>query len=185
MALAPFIQVCGKNVSGASRIFIAEKAVATAFTITSGEISAVTGTTPFMRVDAIQDSVYWNETSEAVGLSNIKVANEVGFDVMPPAKATNTFLQAILDGSPCGFFAIILDGNGIAWLVGHNATDVRERPLRVKKLDHKTGKGLADATGNTIPVSLGNECSGLALPFDATAIAAILAGTATFIKWTA
>jgi len=183
MALAIFTQTCAKNVSGASKIFIAEKAVATAFTMTSGEISAVTGTTPFMRVDSIQDSVYWNETSEAVGLNNIKVANEVGFDVMPPSKTTNTFLQALIDGSPCGFFAIVLDGNGIAWLVGHNATDVRERPLRVKKLDHKTGKGLSEATGNTIPIALGNECGGLALPFDATAIAAILGGTATFIKW--
>src|SRR5664279_3528557 len=74
-ALAIFTQVCGKNVSGASKIFIADKAVATAFTITSGEISAVTGTTPFQRIDAIQDSVNWKEETSRVGLNNIKVAN--------------------------------------------------------------------------------------------------------------
>lgn len=183
MALAIYTQSCAKNVSGASKIFIAEKAVATAFTITSGEISAVTGTTPFMRVDAIQDSVYWNETGEQVGLFNWKVTNEVGFDVMPPSKDTNTFLQALIDGSPCGFFALIVDGNGKCWVVGHNATDVRNRPLYLKKQDHKTGKGLSEADGNTIPVTLGNECGGIALPLDSTLTAAVLAGTSTIIKW--
>ena len=183
MALAIFSQTCAKNTSGAVKVFIAEKAVATAFTITSGEISAVTGTTPFMRVDALQDSVYWNQPVDPVGLNNIKVTNEIGFDVMPPSKDTNTFLQALIDGSPCGFFAIVVDGNGKCWLVGHNATDVRNRPLTLKKMDHKTGKGLSEATGNTIPIVLGNECSGLALPFDTTATAAIIGGTFTGIKW--
>lgn len=182
-ALAIFTQTCSKNVSGASKIFIAERSVATAFTITSDEISAVTGTTPFMRVDAIQDTVYWNETGEQVGLNNWKVTNEVGFKVMPPSKATNTFLQALIDGSPCGFFALIVDGNGKCWIVGHNATDVRERPLRLKKQDKKTGVGLSEADGNTIPITLGNECGGLALPLDATLTAAVLGGTSTICKW--
>lgn len=182
-ALAIFTQTCAKNVAGASKVFIAEKTVATAFTITSSEISAVTGTTPFMRVDAIQDSVYWNEVGSRIGLNNWKVANEVGFDVMPPSKDTNTFLQALIDGSPCGFFALIVDGNGKCWVIGHNATDVRERPLRLDGTDHKTGKGLNEVTGNTIPIKFSNECSGLALPLDSTLTAAVLAGTATICKW--
>jgi hypothetical protein len=136
-----------------------------------------------MRVDTLQDSVYWSETPERQGLNNIKVTNEIGFQVMPPSKDTNTFLQALIDGSPCGFFAIIVDGNGKCWCVGHNATDVRERPLRLTKQDKKTGKGLAEADGNTVMVTLGNECSGLALPFDTTLTTAILAGSSTIIKW--
>lgn len=183
MALAIFTQTCSKNVSGASKVFIAEKSVATAFTITSGEISAVTGTTPFMRVDAMQDSVSWSEMGEKIGLNNWKVTNSVEFDVMPPAKDTNTFLQALIDGSPCGFFALIVDGNSKCWVVGHNATDVRERPLRLSKQDHKTGKGLSDAEGNTVRISLENECGGLALPLDSTLTAAVLAGTSTICKW--
>lgn len=182
-ALPIFTQVCQKNVSGASKIFVADKAVATAFTITSGEISAVTGTTPFMRIDAMQDSVEWNEEGGRVGLNNWSIKNTINFDVMPPSKTTNVFLQALIDGSPCGFFAIVVDGNGACWLVGHNATDVRERPLRLGKQSHKTGKGLSVADGNVIPVMLENECSGLALPFDAATTAAILGGTATFCKW--
>ena len=183
MALAIFTQSCQKNVSGASKIFIADKAVATAFTITSGEISAVTGTTPFMRVDAIQDSVSWKEEGSRIGLNNWKVNNTVEFDIMPPAKDTNTFLQALIDGSPCGFFALIVDGNGKCWVVGHNATDVRERPLRLGKQTHDTGKGLSVAEGNTIRITMENECGGLALPLDSTLTAAVLAGTSTICKW--
>lgn len=183
MSLGIFTQTCAKNVSGASKIFIAEKSVATAFTITSDEISAVTGTTPFMRVDTLQDSVSWEEKGEQIGLNNWKITNTIKFQVMPPSKATSTFLQALIDGSPCGFFAIIIDGNGKCWCVGHNATDVRERPLRLKSQTQATGEGLSDANGNTIPVELGNECGGKALPFDSTLTAAILGGSSTIIKW--
>jgi hypothetical protein len=178
MALAVFSQTCAKNVSGASRIWIAERSVATAFTISSDEISAVTGTTPFKRVDALQDSVEWNEEGTRVGLNNWSVKNTINFDVMPPSKTTNVFLQALIDGSPCGFFAIIVDGNGKCWCVGHNATDVRERPLRLGKQSHKTGKGLSMAEGNVIQITLENECGGLALPFDSTLTTAILAAAA-------
>lgn len=182
-ALAIFTQTCAKNVSGASRIFIAEKAVATAFTVSGHEVTAVTGTTPFMRVDAIQDSVSWEEKGEQVGLNNWKITNTVKFKIMPPATATSTFLQALLDASPCGLFAIIIDGNGKCWLVGHNEIDVRERPLRVKTQTQATGEGLSNADGNTIPIELSNECSGKALPFNTAMTATILAGTDTCIKW--
>jgi hypothetical protein len=183
MALTIFTQTCAKNVSGASKIFIAEKSVATALTVTSNEISAVTGTTPFMRVDAMQDSVSWSEVGEKVGLNNTKFTNTIEFDVMPPAKGTNTFLQALIDGSPCGLFAIIVDGNGKCWFPGHNETDVRERPLKVIKVDRKTGKGLSEAEGNTVRITLGNECGGMACPADSTLQAAILGGTSTVCKW--
>ena len=175
--------VCAKNVSGASKVFVADKAVATAITVVAHEVSGVTGTTPFMRVDALQDSVEWNEEGARVGLNNWSIKNTINFDVQPPSTTTNVFLQALIDGSPCGFFAIVVDGNGKCWLVGHNETDVRERPLRLGKQSHKTGKGLAVADGNTIPITLENECGGLALPFDTTTTAAILGGTATFVKW--
>ncbi len=182
-ALGIFTQACSKNVSGAQRIFIADKASITAITVAAHEVSAVTGTTPFVRVDVIQDSVTWEEKGELIGLNNWKITNTVGLDIMPPATATNAFLQSLIDDSACGFFAIVIDNNAKCWLVGHNETDLMLRPLRLKAQDHKTGKGLGDAAGNTIPVTLWNECSGLALPFNAAMTATILAGTDTCIKW--
>jgi hypothetical protein len=136
-----------------------------------------------MRVDTIQDSVSWEEKGELVGLNNWKFVNNIKFKIMPPATGTNTFRTALIDGSPCGFFALIIDGNGKVWLVGYNSTDVRERPLRLKGDTHATGEGLSNADGNTDVIELWNECSGMALPLDSTLNAAVLAGTSTACKW--
>ena len=183
-ALAIFTQVCAKNVSGASRILIADKASVTAVTITSNEITAITGSNAFMRIDTVQDSVQWKEDGAQVGLYNWKITNTINFDVMPPSKTTSTLLQALLDGLPCGFLAIIADSNGLCWLIGHNATDILNRPLRTAKQTHDTGKGIAVAGGNQITVELTNDCSGLAIPFTSAISATIIAGTeSTFCKW--
>lgn len=184
MALAIFTRTCSKNVSGASKIFIAESASVTAITETSGEISAITGTTPFMRVDAEQDSVSWSEKGEAVGTNNFKVTNTIDFDIVPPSKDTNTFKSALVAGSPCGLLALVVDGNGKVFMVGYNTTDKKLRPLRIKMTDQKTGKGLSDTAGQVVPIQLGNECADFCMPLDSTLTAAVLAGTSTVIKWT-
>jgi hypothetical protein len=184
MALAIFTRTCAKNVAGASKVFIAESSVITAITVTTGEISAVTGTTPFMRVDADQDSIQWDQKVEQVGNNNVKVTNTIDFKISGPSTATNTFIQALLDGSPCGLFAIIIDGNGKCWLVGYNTVDLKNRPLRVKLADHKTGANPSDADGQVIAVQLGHEAGGIALPFDTTNTGTIVGGTNTMIKWT-
>ena len=181
-ALALFAQPCAKNTAGATKVFVAQVASITAITGTT-EITAITGTTPFMRVDTIRDTVYWNQKGEAVGKNNWKETNEIGFSIMPPALATNTFMQALIDGSPCGFMALVIDGNGKVWLVGYNVTDAMARPLRLTGLDQQTGKGLSEEAGNTIPIVLGNECGGLSMPLDSTLSALILAGTSTLIDW--
>jgi hypothetical protein len=183
-ALAIFTQVCTKNVSGSSRILIADKASVTAVTITSNEITAITGSNAFMRIDTVQDSVQWKQDGAQVGLYNWKITNTIDFDVMPPSKTTSVLLQALLDGLPCGFLAIIADSNGLCWLVGHNATDILNRPLRTAKQTNDTGKGIGVSGGNQITIELTNDCSGLAIPFTSGISATIIAGTeATFCKW--
>jgi hypothetical protein len=184
--LGIFTQVCAKNVSGASVIYISDKTLATGFTIstTPFEITAIAGTTPFHRVDTIQDSVEWNEEGSRVGLNNWMIKNTVNFDIMAPNKTTNVFLQALLDDSPCGLYAIILDGNGVAWVIGVNSIDGGNRPLRLGKQSHKTGKGLSVAEGNIIQISMENDCSGLAIPLDATLTAMVVAGAGSILKVT-
>ncbi len=183
MALGIFARTCAKNVSGAQRVFIAEKSIVTGITVATGEISAITGTTPFMRVDAEMDSIHWNQKETQVGQNNTKFENVLDFNVVPPALATNTFLQALTDGSPCGLLAIVIDGNSKCWLVGYNATDLMNRPLRKMEEDTDTGTSPADEAGQVVKVKLGNVCGGRALPFDTTLTAAIIGGTSTIIKW--
>ena len=184
MALAIFTRTCAKNVAGASKVFVAENSAITAITVTTGEISAVTGTTPFMRIDAEQDSISWEQKVEKIGNNNVKVTQNVNFKVAPPATATNTFLQALIDGSPCGLFAVLIDGNGKCWLVGYNTTDLKNRPLRLNTIDQKTGENPSDADGQLAAIQLTHEAGGIALPFDTALTAAIIAGTSTIIKWT-
>jgi hypothetical protein len=183
MALGIFTRACGKNVAGASKVFIAENASITSITMTAGEISAIGGTTPFQRIDAEQDSVSWEQTVEKVGNNNVKVTQKIELKVASPATATNTFLQSLIDGSPCGLFAIVIDGNGKCWLVGYNTTDLKNRPLRVESIAQKTGANPSDAEGALNTVVLSHEAGGIALPFDSTLTGQIVAGTSTIIKW--
>lgn len=182
MALAIFTYSCAKNVSGIRKIFIAEKSVATAFTITSGEISAVTGTTPFMRVDTIQDSAKWTQKVVKVGKNNHMVEVMIEADIRPMAKETNTFLQALIDGSPCGFFVLVQNENGKCFIVGHSAEDIRDRPLQLEAAEYDSGQGI-DSEGANIRLQISGKMTGLALPLDSTLTAAVLAGTSTICKW--
>jgi hypothetical protein len=177
-----FTQTCAKNVSGASKIYIAEKAISTAFTITNHEISAVSIAASFMRVDIVQDSLQWLEESKPVGINNIMISNKIDFDVQPAATATNAFRQSLMDASPCGLYAIILDDNGACWLVGVNEVDVYARPLRFGGDKKDTGKGLAAAEGNLVHITLQNDCSGVAMKFATAINTTILAGTDTCLK---
>lgn len=182
MALGIFTYACAKNVSGVRKIFIAEKAVATAFTITSGEISAVTGTTPFMKVDTIQDSAKWEQKVMKVGKNNHKVDNLIEADIRPMAKDTNTFLQALMDGSPCGFFVLVQNENNKCFVVGFSADDLRDRPLQLEAAEYDSGQGV-DAEGANIRLKISGTMTGLAIPLDSTLTAAVLAGTSTIVKW--
>lgn len=182
-ALGIFARVCGKNVSGVQKVFIAEKSVVTAITVTSGEISAITGTTPFMRVDIEQDSGEWEQEDSKVGQNNTMIKNVIRFLLAKPAKEMNTFINSLIDASPCGLYTIVTDGNGQNWLVGYDSTALTSRSLRYLSGKQKTGKVPSDADGQTKLIELGNETFGLALPFDSTLNAAINAGTSTIIKW--
>ena len=181
-ALGIFTYTCAKNVSGIRKIWIAEKSVATAFTITSGEISAVTGTTPFMRVDIVQDSGKWTQKIMKVGKNNHKVENEIEALIRPLAKDTNTFLQALMDGSPCGFFVLVQNENNKCFIVGHSAEDIRDRPLQLDAAEYDSGQGV-DSDGANILLKITGTMTGLALPLDATLTAAVIAGTSTICKW--
>lgn len=185
MALVKYARSCAKNVGGASFIAVAELASVTAITVTAGEISAITGTTPFKEIDAEQDSIKWDQNVEKVGNNNVKVTQAVEFGIAKPDKTNNTLLQSLIDGSPCGFLAIVVDGNGQAWLVGYNSVDLTRRPLRLEAAPRTTGASPSDEGGQNFTPKLSCEGGGLALPFDTTLNGAIVAGTSTIIDWNA
>jgi hypothetical protein len=183
MSLAKFQRVCAKNVSGCQALYVAEQANVTALTVTSGEISAVTGADAFKEIEADIDSINWETSSEKVGLAGIVYRNTISWMISKMRLAMNTLREALADGSPCGFLAIVTDGNAQNWLVGYSENDLKNRPLRLQTETGKTGQGLTEAEGNVMNFSLQNECGGLVIPFDSNTNADINAGTADYIDY--
>lgn len=183
MALAKFARVCAKNISGCQAIYVAEQALITVITVTAGEISAVTGALAFKEIECDVDSIDWETSSERVGLAGIAYKNIIKFTITKMRTLVNTLRTALADGSPCGFLAIVTDGNAQNWLVGYSANDLKNRPLRLASESGKTGAALTEADGNVLAFTFQNECGGLALPFDVTLNPAINAGTAAYIDY--
>lgn len=183
MALAKFARVCAKNISGCQAVYVADQALITVITVTAGEISALTGALGFKEIEADVDSISWDTTSEKVGIAGIVFKNVLKFVCSKMTTLLNTLRTALADGSPCGYLAIVTDGNGKNWLVGYTVNDLKTRPLRLQSETGKTGKGLSEADGNTVEFSLENECGGICLPLDATQSAAVNAGTAAYVDY--
>jgi hypothetical protein len=183
MALAKFARVCAKNVSGCQALYVAAQSGVTVITVTAGEISAVTGATAFKEIEADVDGITWDNLSSKVGNAGIVYKNVITFIISKMNTLLNTLRTALADGSPCGFLAIVTDGNGQNWLVGYSVNDLKNRPLQLESEAAKTGKGLTDAEGNTITFTLSNEMGGPTLPFDVTLNPPINAGTAAYIDY--
>jgi len=183
-AIVVYTKVCAKNVSGNSAIYWCEIGNITSFTITTGEISAVTVATgkKFFKATAEIDTII--RTEEGVGTpSNISYKHRVECKFNKPSTALNTLRNSLADASPCGIYAIVTDGNGTSWLVGYNATDTNKRPLRLVTDSVNSGAAPADAEGNRLTIALETDSGYVCLPFDATNNGTISGGTAAFITY--
>lgn len=178
-AIAVFQRTCAKNVGGNATIFWTEMASMTSFTVTTGEVSAVTpnGAARFMEAQGDIDSIVRKETGEGVG-NNIKYIHRVEVKFQKPSKDLNTLRNSLADASPCGILAIVQDNNGKCWLVGWNQTDLKLRGLRLKQDVIESGAKPSDEA-NQCTIALETETGYVALPFDSTLTAAILGKTAT------
>lgn len=184
MSIVKYAKSCSKNVGGNSLLAIAEVANITAVTVTSGEVSAITGTTPFKEVDGEIDTIIREQEGEGIGNgSNINYLHRITAKFAKPTLSLNTLRNSLADASPCGMCAITLDGNGQAWLTGYSESDGTKRGLMLKGDSDKTGESPSDEEGNQAVVILERNSGYLDLPLDSTLTAAIVAGTSTIIDW--
>ena len=180
-AIAVYTKVCSKNVAGCTAIYWCEIANITSFTITSGEISAVTPATgkKFLKAGGDIDTIKRIQTGVGTpGGANISYTHRVEVAFSKPSTALNTLLNALADASPCGIYAIVTDGNGTSWLVGYNATDGNKRPLRLVQDNVDSGFSPAEDANKHL-LALETVSGYVCLPFDSSLSAAILGGTAT------
>lgn len=183
MAIAVYTKACEKNVAGNSAVYLVEAADLATVTITAGEISALTMDTgkTFKKVGADLDGI--KRTQAGVGnASNIAYTHRVEMFFAKPSTALNTLRDSLSAASPCGILAIVQDANGNSWLVGYNATDLVNRPLRLVQDDDDSGNTPTDEAQRAT-VSLEGVNGYLDLPFDSTLKATISGGTATFITY--
>ena len=184
MAIEKYAKTCAKNVSGNSLVCIAEVASITAVTVTTGEISAITGTTPFKEVDADIDTILREQEGEGIGNgANIKYTHRITMKFSKLSTGLNTLRDSLADASPCGMAVITLDGNGQAWLTGYSEADGLNRGLMLKGDSDKSGAAPADEDGSLADIILERDSGYLDFPFDSTLNALIVAGTSTIIDW--
>lgn len=181
MAIAAWARVCAKNVAGNLKMWIAEPANVTVVTITSGEVSAITGTAAFHRVQADLDQLEREETVEG-GPSGFKFTHGLKAKFAKPSKALKTFIESVEAATPCGMLIIVLDGNGQAWLMGYNATDAKDRGMKLIKGALKSGKAPGDGDSQAWDLEFQSLMSEHCLPFDATNNGTITGETATYLS---
>jgi hypothetical protein len=183
MALAKYTKVCAKNTPGISWIAIAEKANMTALTLTTGEVSAITGSGAFKPVAFEIDTAEYKE--EATGGNSIAWKQTLSFMLDKPVTAMMTFLNALTDAVACGVYAIIKDNNGVYWLIGYNSGDEKaRRGLNEIKLTRDSGKKPSEQDKQTVSIELSGEIPCMAIPFDSTQTTALNGGSSpTYVDW--
>lgn len=183
MAIANYKKACSANKPGNAMLAYTEVGSMTSFTITAGEVSAVTpevGLT-FHQFDADIDTI--QVTSEGAGGSSYFQTNKIVAKFSKLSKELITAKQSLVDTVACGALAIVLDNNGQAWLVGYSSAEGFRRPLNKVTANFDSGAALADEGTSAYTITMEGTSGYDAIPFDTATNATIVAGTAAFITW--
>ena len=184
MALAKYAYTPTKLVTGNLRMFICEYGTApTAYTLTSGEITAVTGgATSFMEVGFELDSLEW--TSEMPEASNNEVYNnKITATLAHPCAANNTFFTALSLARLLGVQVIIADEVGKCYLFGYTAVEGKRRGMNRLSTKYESGKEPGEANKGVESFTLSGKSGYPVLPFNSVLSASIIDGTAAFCNY--
>lgn len=185
MAITAFARACSANKSGCLNAWFGEIANVGTPTVSSGEITALTGSATYHRCQADIDELDFTEEVENTP-NGSKVTIKVTMKFTNLTTTLAVYRAALLAASPCGIVGIVTDSNGKAWLLGWNETDKSNRPLRLISDSHKTGKAPGE-DGNNTTIVLQAIMTAPALPFNSTLsgyIANETTGSATFLTTT-
>lgn len=185
MAVTVFNRTCTANKSGCINFWLANVANTGTPTVSSGEITALTGSGTYKRIQPDIDELDVTEDIENTP-NGSKVTIKVTMKFTNLTTTLAVFRQMLLDDSACGLVGIYCDSNGKAWLLGWNESDLTNRPLRLISDAKKTGKAPGE-DGNNVVVVLQAIMTKPALPFNSTQsgyIANATTGSATYLSTT-
>lgn len=141
--------------AGLKALYLIDKADLVSFTLTSAstdDYDTITlGTSKkWYKFEFEEDLAEFRETVEG-DRGSYKVTQEIEFFVKGLSASKRGDIMQLLNSSPCGFYAIATDNNGINWVVGYNETfTLGERPVRLASDTTTTMKALGEVAGSTI-----------------------------------
>jgi hypothetical protein len=133
-------------------LFLTDAANVLSVTVTAGEVSDIVmgGTGVFYEIQADQNSVKRLCNGSRANKSFTLYNHTIDFKVSKASLEVNTLTENLDDGQPCGFIAIIMDSNGIAWLVGWSVEEERDRPLYLEANDFDSGEAPTGGGNNNL-----------------------------------
>lgn len=152
---------------GGERLWLADKADVSSFTLTGGQYTAVTMVSGkvFKEYQFLDDSFELRQNTtrnETSGSVMIEAELECTFQGLN--NTIRTALQEIIASSTCGVIAIVEDGNDNKWVVGYG--EQSKRALKISQMPVSTGKNQDDLTGAVM--TLKNKTPELARVFTGT-----------------
>ena len=142
---------CEVRSGGILNLWLANAVDVTSFNLASTLYDGVTmeSTKVFYLFEFEQDTA---ESRENVVRENGsgKATHEIEWFTPKLTQSNRDRLQELLEGSSCGFIAIIEDANNNLWVVGYSEKYAKQRPLKLLSDASLSGKGFTDLTGSTV-----------------------------------
>ena len=144
---------CAARSGGMVRLYLANEADVTSFTLVggTGAYSAVTmvATKVFYKFDFEQDSAGF-KFDGTLENGSFKVDKTIEFFINLLSQVNRNGLQEIADSSSCGMIAIVEDNNATKWVFGYTEKFLKERPMKLQTNASDSGKAFTDANGTTV-----------------------------------
>lgn len=154
---AGFTRACVARSGGLIRIYLANAADITSFTLnaSTGEYTAATMVSGkvFYKFDFRQDTGERRETAQISEQGALSVDHFVEMYIEDLTQESRNRMQDIADASTCGMVAIVEDANARKWVVGYNENFGIERPLRLQTMEGASGKAFTDPNGETVTLT--------------------------------
>ena len=155
MALLGFVKGCSERSGGVSSLYLAKVTDVEAFTLgTAADITkfatvAMANGAFFQKYEFQRDTVEYKESSVREN-GSYKVTKSLEFMLPKMDQNSRDVVEEIAVESNCGLIAIVVDNNGLSWVVGYTVKHKKDKPLELATGEATTGKALTDANGETV-----------------------------------
>ena len=157
---AAYSYTCAANTGGATSLYLANKADVTSFTLVGSEYTAVTmaGGAVFFEFEVETDSLEFAETVAKGDKRSYSVEQMINGYMPNMSTSQRNALQELIDSSPCGIIAVVLDNNSNKKVVGYSQNFTTKRTAYIESIESTSGVAITDSNGSQFQIkATGNE----------------------------